>query len=65
MLETQQDSLSGENSIESGEIMDFNALIWASSLLLTGNNKYQNEFYEKQHARIESRYHRNWGPNRD
>ena len=34
----------------------FNALIWANSLKGTGNNDYQNEFYDRQADKIRQRY---------
>ena len=34
----------------------FNLMMWANSLLGTGNSNYQNEFYQKQAEKISKRY---------
>ena len=34
----------------------FNLMIWANSLIGTGNTPYQNEFYQKQAVKISTRY---------
>lgn len=34
----------------------FNAVIWANSLMGTGNTRYQNKFYDNQAQKIQTRY---------
>ena len=45
-----------ETSNQSEESIAFNSMIWANSLLGTGNTSYQNSFYEKQALKIAKRY---------
>ena len=45
-----------ETSRESEENLAFNAMIWGLALIGTGNNQYQNEFYDKQAEKLTKRY---------
>ena len=53
-LNTNQSSQETLNQSE--ESTAFNSMIWANSLIGTGNNNYQNEFYQKQAEKISKRY---------
>ena len=45
-----------EISMPLDESMAFNLMVWANSLIGTGNSDYQNEFYRKQATKIAERY---------
>ena len=38
------------------ESMAFNLMVWSLSLIGTGNNSYQNEFYKKQSEKLSKQY---------
>lgn len=50
---------------ENDEDFAFNTLIWAASILNSGNNEYQENFYKAQHRKIVDKYNRTWGSGRD
>ena len=50
------DPLDGPTSTQLAEDTAFNAMIWSLSLIGTGNNDYQNSFYDKQAEKIIARY---------
>ena len=55
MLTKGQESTQ-EISMPLDESMAFNLMIWANSLIGTGNSDYQNEFYKKQADKIRKNY---------
>lgn len=55
MLTKGQESTQ-EISMPLDENMAFNLMIWANSLIGTGNSDYQNEFYKKQADKIRKNY---------
>ena len=54
--ETNSNQLDQEISIPLDENTAFELMMWANSLVGSGNNKYQNEFYQKQAEKISRRY---------
>ena len=50
------DPLDGPKSTQLDEDTAFNAMIWSLALIGTGNNDYQNKFYDKQAEKIVARY---------
>ena len=55
MSKTESESIQ-EISMPLDENMAFNLMVWANSLIGTGNSGYQNEFYRKQATKIAERY---------
>ena len=60
MLRTDTESIQ-KILIPLDEDTAFNAMIWAEALRGTGNNNYQNKFYDRQADKIRSRYERLFG----
>ncbi len=54
--ETSSNQYEAGISIPLDENTAFNLVIWANSLINTGNTDYQNEFYKKQADKISKRY---------
>ena len=54
--ETNSNQYDQEISLPLDESMAFNLMVWANSLLRTGNSNYQNEFYQKQATKISKKY---------
>ena len=61
--ETDFNLYEAEISMPLDENTDFNLVVWANSLLGTGNSNYQNEFYARQARKIQDRYNRTWRSN--
>ena len=52
----QQNESTQEPSKTSESDTDFNAMIWANSLLGSGNTAYQNEFYANQARKLSEKF---------